>query len=219
MNEVAAQLSGWGTPRVTTNGGTPCPEHTGKGSRLEDQAAQLAGWTTSQAHDASLGNPNRIGRHGTKHGDANLNGEAAMIAGWSTPRATDGEKGGPGMTFGAGGTPLPAQAAQLAGWATPSANEMRTHDLERLNARRAECKERMGNGNGFGLTLGNQITELVSGTPTPSSDPTQKASTGALGSLHSAFAAWLMMGDLWPEFMACAPAGPSRSSQKAKPPE
>lgn len=33
----------WGTPRVTTNGGTPCPEHTGKGSRLEDQVVM---WPT-----------------------------------------------------------------------------------------------------------------------------------------------------------------------------
>lgn len=37
---------------------------------------------------------------------------------WSTPRASDGEKGGPNMSFGAGGTPLPAQAFQ---WATPKA--------------------------------------------------------------------------------------------------
>ena len=36
---------------------------------------------------------------------------------WSTPRASDGEKGGPNMSFGAGGTPLPAQAAGM--WKTP----------------------------------------------------------------------------------------------------
>jgi len=37
---------------------------------------------------------------------------------WGTPRGSDGEKGGPNMSFGAGGTPLPAQAAN---WPTPSA--------------------------------------------------------------------------------------------------
>ena len=42
----AAELCGWGTPRVTTNGGTLCPEHTGKGSRLEDQCADLSGWSS-----------------------------------------------------------------------------------------------------------------------------------------------------------------------------
>lgn len=38
---------------------------------------------------------------------------------WSTPRALDGEKGGPNMSFGAGGTPLPAQAAGFQLWRTP----------------------------------------------------------------------------------------------------
>jgi hypothetical protein len=32
---------------------------------------------------------------------------------WSTPRSSDAEKGGPNMSFGAGGTPLPAQACQF----------------------------------------------------------------------------------------------------------
>lgn len=50
----AAWLTGWGTPRVTTNGGIPCPEHTGKGSRLEDQAA-LTGWVSPTSQDGSRG--------------------------------------------------------------------------------------------------------------------------------------------------------------------
>jgi hypothetical protein len=41
----------WGTPRVTTNAGHPSPQCTGKGSRLEDQAA-LASWPTPQVFDA-----------------------------------------------------------------------------------------------------------------------------------------------------------------------
>lgn len=40
------QTEGWGTPRVTNNGGIPSPEVTGRGSRLEDQAAELHGWSS-----------------------------------------------------------------------------------------------------------------------------------------------------------------------------
>jgi hypothetical protein len=40
LAQCAITLTGWGTPRVTNNGGIPCPEHTGKGCRLEDQAGE-----------------------------------------------------------------------------------------------------------------------------------------------------------------------------------
>lgn len=50
-----AKLVGWGTPRETTNGGIPCPEHTGKGSRLEDQAAECRGMITPSPSDATPG--------------------------------------------------------------------------------------------------------------------------------------------------------------------
>jgi len=78
---------------------------------------------------------------------------------WPTPCQQDGPKGGPGQ----GADRLPA-AAVLASWPTPSANEMATQDQERLEQRRRECKERTGNGNGFGLTLG-----AVSSWATPAS--------------------------------------------------
>jgi len=60
---------------------------------------------------------------------------------------------------------LPGEAA-LAGWSTPDASVFEAKDLERLQARRAECKERTGNGNGFGLTLG-QAAPLLTGWATP----------------------------------------------------
>jgi hypothetical protein len=41
-------------------------------------------------------------------------------------------------------------------------------DLERLEARRQECKDRTGNGNGFGLTLGQAVALNVQGWATPS---------------------------------------------------
>lgn len=58
----ASQLAGWGTPRVTTNGGIPCPESTGKGSRLEDQAS-LVGWATPQVADANKATPRTKQEH------------------------------------------------------------------------------------------------------------------------------------------------------------
>jgi hypothetical protein len=76
---------------------------------------------------------------------------------WSSPRASDGEKGGPNQAFGAGGQPLPAQVFHAALYPTPSASGFEAKDPERLKARRAECKERTSNGNGFGLTLGQFV--------------------------------------------------------------
>ena len=55
------------------------------------------------------------------------------------------------------GTKMGSLASQAAFWATPAANEFTTKDPQRILQRRAECKERHGN-NGFGLTLGNQVT-------------------------------------------------------------
>jgi len=54
---VQAQLSSWGTPRVTTNNGIPSPLCTGNGSRLEDQASTAIGAIpeSSIAQTASLG--------------------------------------------------------------------------------------------------------------------------------------------------------------------
>lgn len=52
------------------------------------------------------------------------------------------------------------------GWPTPDAAAFEAVDLERLQARRKECKERTGNGNGFGLTIGQAVPLLV-GWPTP----------------------------------------------------
>lgn len=39
-------------------------------------------------------------------------------------------------------------------WPTPAANEFELVDVERLEQRREECRQRLQNGNGFGLTLG-----------------------------------------------------------------
>ena len=53
------------------------------------------------------------------------------------------------------------------GWPTPAANEYEPKDLQRLEQRRKECAERTGNGNGFGLTLGQAVPIALTGWPTP----------------------------------------------------
>jgi hypothetical protein len=50
-------------------------------------------------------------------------------------------------------------------WPTPSAQEFAQTDEAKMLARREECKQRTGNGNGFGLTLANMAQ--LAGWPTP----------------------------------------------------
>jgi hypothetical protein len=74
---------------------------------LDDAVAMTALWPTPTSLAPARGGQNEAG---------NSAGLVAIreIALWSTPRASDGAKGGPNMSFGAGGTPLPAQAASSA---------------------------------------------------------------------------------------------------------
>jgi hypothetical protein len=62
---------------------------------------------------------------------------------------------------------LRASALRISGtgctsWPTPSAQEFGALDVERMEARRAECKARTGNGNGFGLSLAQAAVSLAS---------------------------------------------------------
>lgn len=85
--------------------------------------------------------------------------------GWPTPTSRDHKDGASEGTV-----PLNAllgRAVWLAGWPTPTAMGAGAVDLERLDARRAECKARTGNGNGFGLTLDQAAPLYLSGWPTP----------------------------------------------------
>lgn len=54
------------------------------------------------------------------------------------------------------------------GWPTPAANEFEPKNLQLLIERRERCKASHGNGNGFGLTLG-QAAPLFVGWVTPTS--------------------------------------------------
>lgn len=63
----------------------------------------------------------------------------------------------------------PTPDTGFSSWPTPSAMGAGAVDLERLERRRAECKERAGNGNGFGLTLDQAAPLFLSGWATPAS--------------------------------------------------
>ena len=137
------------------------------------------GWPTARQQDGSKAvrtNAGAMAEVERKGGTQDLDC-AAHLAGWPTTSARDWKSSASNM-HGENARPL-NEVARLAGWATPSAAEMRTMDPERLLERRAECKARQNNGNGFGLTLGNQATLFL-------------AETESGGQLNPAFAAWLM---------------------------
>jgi hypothetical protein len=166
----------------------------------------------------------------------NLEDEALAIAGWSTPRATDGEKGGPNMSFGAGGTPLPAQASQLAGWVTPDARDANAEGLQAglsqiekystcglqtqaviagwNTPKASQTMGRYSQVNGKRYPGLWQKAQFLSGATTNSWDPTRKDSIGALGQLNPAFVSWLM--GFPPEWLEHCPAKRSRSLRKVK---
>lgn len=76
----------WQTPVAADATGS----RKGKGPGREDESGlqqQVKNWTTPQAHDhQGPGNPQRIGRYGTKAGGCNLVYE---VANWSTPLESD----------------------------------------------------------------------------------------------------------------------------------
>lgn len=99
-------------------------------SRRAKQARRMSGnafssWPTASA---ALANGNtQVASDPTpgQTGGTTLSGAAEKIFRfpeemWGTPRGSDGEKGGPNMSFGSGGTPLPAQAAN---WPTATTRD------------------------------------------------------------------------------------------------
>jgi hypothetical protein len=97
---------------------------------------------------------------------------------WPTIRASDGAHGGPNMSFGAGGTPLPAMAA-WATWPTPT----------------SLAPAKNGNneaGNSAGLVA---IRKHAIGL---------SARTEKRGALNPEFVCWLM--GFPPEWLSCAPS-------------
>jgi hypothetical protein len=89
--------------------------------RLADQVvmASRGMWPTPQAHDAAMGNADRVGRYGTEHGGRNLNDWVAM---WPTPtidgnhnRRGASATSGDGLATAVGGSLMPQFVEWLLG--------------------------------------------------------------------------------------------------------
>lgn len=114
--ENAAKL--WPTPTSLSFDTSHQPGNNRNQNKTMDLASKM--WPTPVHSEARQGFQDRsTGKKGTQESlstiavknSASLLAPTTAKALWSTPRASDGEKGGPNMSFGAGGTPLPAQAS------------------------------------------------------------------------------------------------------------
>lgn len=87
-------------------------------------------WPTATANDFKGSGPTLVRKDGKMRSDRL---DYAAARNWSTPRASDAEKGGPGMSFGGGGTPLPAMTAS---WPTIRAAESGQYQYSRGDSAR-----------------------------------------------------------------------------------
>ena len=114
VDSLTGATRNWGTPQVTTNGGSPSPQCTGNGSRLEDQVSPEM-WPTVTANPATYSNgfmgPNLIEK----------------ATSWLTPHGMNGQdqtgKQGRGGEF----------AAQAKEWQTPATDSFRSRGGNRVN--------------------------------------------------------------------------------------
>jgi hypothetical protein len=108
---------GWPTPHHNSTNG---PGSEGRDGGLNIQtAAQMAGWTTPQAHDTTGRSQGQKDLHGTKHGCACLVREA-VFAGWPTPMAGTPAQNGNNE---AGNIDSSRRTVAMAGWPTPTAQD------------------------------------------------------------------------------------------------
>lgn len=75
--DLNSQSAAWATPSARDwKSGDASEETMGRNARpLNEQADH---WTTPQSHDSTPGNPNRVGRYGTRHGGKNLTDDVTI---------------------------------------------------------------------------------------------------------------------------------------------
>lgn len=124
----------------------------------------FTGWVTPAARDWK-DTPGMVAQRDGKDRLDQLPRQA-YLAGWPTCTANDAEKRG-AVSYRHNGPNGLNAVSSIAGWPTPAASEYEPKDLERLQQRRSACAQRTGNGNGFGLTLGQAVPMALTGWPTP----------------------------------------------------
>lgn len=110
--------------------------------------------------------------------------EAANLVGYPTPTACSPAT----EEYNEAGESCNLRTIRLlfAGYPTPSSSGFEAKDLGRLEKRRQECRDRTGNGNGFGLALGQAIPMYFSGFATPRSTDGDKNARSPEGALAEA---------------------------------
>lgn len=162
--------------RVTPSGRRICAL---RASALRISDKGCTSWATPQNHDAKGTWRAGSGENGKDPQNMHALQDQAQLSSWATPATRDSK--------GAKGKDELLMGGMVAPWPTPSANNYEQTDQNALEKRRQECKERTGNGNGFGLTLANAAQQTDSGGMSNGST----AATGNIGQLNPALPCWL----------------------------
>jgi hypothetical protein len=204
-----AACSGWPSPKAVEDGRTLEQYEAGRQRGYENRkgktnggpaskqgglaiAAQLVGWPTPGAVDATTNHEKKDQKQARGSGGINLT-SAAELAGWPTPMA-----GSPATEDynEAGNTDSGRKTVELCGWATPAARDWKSGDASETTLNRNA------------RPLNEQAVNL-SGPP-PTSSPAATEKRGVLNPEHSR---WLMG---YPAAWGCSGATAMQSCRKSR---
>jgi hypothetical protein len=179
--------------RLDTIGSTELPltwkeKITPQGQSIFRLAPSMRRTFASASIGAPWATPTLCGNYNRKGLSASSgDGLATQVAAtWSTPTVQDSENTAGPSQFKRNSQALNVQAVTHTTWPTPTANQFEGGCPQKLLERREMMKAKHGNGNGFGLTLGQTATITgvsMNGSP---------AQTEKRGALNPEFVCWLM---------------------------